>query len=80
MFQPGLFPVFQTDGNGIFISQKDFFLTERSNMVHIDDKRIMDSEKIIRIQLPCKGMDLTITDFRLIERYDLDLSVQSFKV
>ena len=49
-------------------------------MVHIDDKRIMDSEKIIRIQLPCKGMDLTITDFRLIERYDLDLSVQSFKV
>ena len=80
MFQPGLLPVFQTDGNGIFISQKDFFLTERSNMVHIDDKRIMDPEKIIRIQLPRKGMDLTITDFCLIKRYDLDLSVQSFKV
>ena len=49
-------------------------------MVHIDDKRIMDPEKIIRIQLPRKGMDLTITDFCLIKRYDLDLSVQSFKV
>lgn len=49
-------------------------------MIHIDDKRIMDPEKIIRIQLPRKGVDLTITDLCLIKRYDLDLSVQSFKV